>query len=49
MAAPMTTPAQGEDSAGPPALTYGQLFGRFLRCGLLAGLGFMLPCDRWPA
>lgn len=31
-----TSPAEVEDSAGPPALTYGQLFGRFLRFGLLA-------------
>lgn len=36
IAAPAQASAAGEEAAGPPALSYGQLFGRFLRFGLLA-------------
>jgi chromate transporter len=36
IAAPAQASAAGEEAAGPPLLSYGQLFGRFLRFGLLA-------------
>lgn len=34
-----TSPVEVEDSVVPPALTYGQLFGRFLRFGCWPGAG----------